>query len=73
MGEKQNQPFQLLFNAALMIDFRGSRVTSDGGLMLMRKEDRRPVGQARPALLAATDGEPSYAPVVWKPGACQRP
>jgi len=28
MGEKQNQPFQLSFNASLKIDFQGSRVTS---------------------------------------------
>ncbi len=32
MGETQNQPFQLSFNASLKIDFQGSRVTSDGGL-----------------------------------------
>ena len=29
MGEKQNQPFQLSFNASLKIGFQGSRVTSD--------------------------------------------
>lgn len=29
MGEKQNQPFQLSFNASLKVDFQGSRVTSD--------------------------------------------
>src|SRR5216684_939165 len=33
MGEKQNGPFQLSFNASLKIDFQGSRVTSDGGLI----------------------------------------
>ena len=32
MGEKQNQPFQLSFNALLKVDFQGSRVTSDGGV-----------------------------------------
>src|ERR1039458_7403495 len=41
MGEKQNQPFQLSFNASLKIDFQGSRVTSDGGLMLVRELDER--------------------------------
>ena len=41
MGEKQNQPFQLLFNASLKVDFYGSRVTSDGGLILVRELDER--------------------------------
>ena len=41
MGDKQNQPFQLSFNASLKIDFRGSRVTSDGGLILVRELDER--------------------------------
>ena len=35
MGDRQNQPFQLSFNASLRIDFQGSRVTSDGGLILV--------------------------------------
>lgn len=29
MGEKQNGPFQLSFNASIKVDFQGSRVTSD--------------------------------------------
>ncbi len=41
MGEKQNQPFQLSFNSSLKIDFQGSRVTSDGGLILVRELDER--------------------------------
>ena len=41
MGEKQNQPFQLSFNASLKVDFQGSRVTSDGGLILVREMDER--------------------------------
>jgi len=41
MGEKQNQPFQVPFNASLKIDFQGSRVTSDGGVMLVRELDER--------------------------------
>ena len=41
MGEKQNGPFQLSFNASLKIDFQGSRITSDGGLLLVRELDER--------------------------------
>jgi hypothetical protein len=41
MGEIQNQPFQLSFNTSLKIDFQGSRVTSDGGLILVRELDER--------------------------------
>jgi Transposase DDE domain group 1 len=41
MGERQNRPFQLSFNASLKVDFQGSRVTSDGGLILVRELDER--------------------------------
>ena len=41
MGESPKQPFQLSFNASLKIDFQGSRVTSDGGLILVRELDER--------------------------------
>ena len=41
MGESQNQPFQLSFNSSLKVDFQGSRVTSDGGLILVRELDER--------------------------------
>ena len=41
MGEKQNEPFQLSFNASLKVDFQGSPVTSDGGLILVRELDER--------------------------------
>jgi hypothetical protein len=41
VGEKQDQPFQLSFNASLKVDFQGSRVTSDGGLVLVRELDER--------------------------------
>lgn len=39
MGESQNQPFQLSFNRLLRVAFQGSRVTSDGGLILVRELD----------------------------------
>jgi len=41
VGENPNQPFQLSFNASLKIEFQGSRVTSDGGLILVRELDER--------------------------------
>jgi hypothetical protein len=41
VGEKQNQPFQLSFNPPLRVDFQGSRVTSDGGLLLVLELDER--------------------------------
>ena len=45
MGEKQNQPFQLSFNASLKVDFQGSRVTSDCGLILVRELERYEYGE----------------------------
>jgi hypothetical protein len=41
MGERQNEPFQLSFNTSLKVDFQGSRVTSDGGLILVRELDEQ--------------------------------
>jgi DDE family transposase len=41
MGEKHHGPFQLSFNSSLRIDFQGSRVTSDGGLLVVRELDER--------------------------------
>jgi hypothetical protein len=32
---------QLSFNPSLKVDFQGSRVTSDGGLLLVRELDER--------------------------------
>jgi hypothetical protein len=41
MDEIQNKPFHLSFNTSLKVDFQGSRVTSDGGLILVRELDER--------------------------------
>jgi hypothetical protein len=41
MGEPYHEPFQLSFNSSLRVDFQGSRVTSDGGLMVVRELDER--------------------------------
>ena len=39
MGEKPTKPFQFDFNGFLKVAFQGSRVTSDGGLILVRELD----------------------------------
>lgn len=39
--DKRNVPFKLSFNGSLKIDFQGSRVTSDGGLILVRELEER--------------------------------
>jgi hypothetical protein len=41
MGEQHHEPFQLSFNSSLQVDVQGSRVTSDGGLILVRELDER--------------------------------
>jgi hypothetical protein len=41
MGKTPHQPFHLSFNASLKVDFQGSRVTSDGGLVPLRELDER--------------------------------
>ena len=41
MGEKYHEPFQLSFNSSLRVDFQVSRVTSDGGLSVVRQLDER--------------------------------
>jgi Transposase DDE domain group 1 len=41
VGETQNRPFQLSFNSSLRVEFQGARVTSDGGLILVRELDER--------------------------------
>ena len=41
MGESGKQPIQLSFNRFLRVAFQGSRVTSNGGLILVRELDER--------------------------------
>src|SRR5713101_2178743 len=41
VGETQQRPFQLSFNGSLRVEFQGARVTSDGGLILVRELDER--------------------------------
>jgi hypothetical protein len=40
-GEGQEVSFRLSFNDSLRVDFQGARVTSDGGLLLVRELDER--------------------------------
>lgn len=53
MGEMQERSSQLSFNSSLKVDFQGSRVTSDGGLILVRELDEHRV-RALPRLAALT-------------------
>jgi hypothetical protein len=40
MGEKQiSQPFQLSFEASWKVDFQGSRVTSDGVILMSELDE----------------------------------
>jgi Transposase DDE domain group 1 len=41
VGETENRPFQFSFNSSLRVDFQGARVTSGGGLILVRELDER--------------------------------
>jgi len=41
VGETQQGPVQLSFNGSLRVDFQGARVTSDGGLLLVRELDEQ--------------------------------
>jgi hypothetical protein len=41
VGATHNQHFQLSFNGSLKVDFQGSRVTPDGGPILIRELDER--------------------------------
>jgi hypothetical protein len=61
VGKIQNQSFQLSFNPSLKVDFQGSRVTSDGGLV--------PVQDSRLGRLSPVPApEPSQRKIVrWNP------
>ena len=65
MGETQNRPFQLSFNSSLKVDFQGSRVTSDGGLVLVRELDERlGFGELIARYLADPRGKNSQLPLA---------
>ncbi len=41
MGESKNSSFRVEFNKKLKIEFRGTQVTSDGGLIAIRELDEK--------------------------------
>ena len=41
MGDAESGPVRLSFNPHLRVEFRGSTVTSDAGLLLLRELDER--------------------------------
>jgi hypothetical protein len=41
MGESKNSSFRVKFNKKLKIEFRGTQVTSDGGLVAIREMDEK--------------------------------
>jgi hypothetical protein len=65
MGEIQRGSFQLSFNASLRVDFQGSRVTSDGGLILVRELDERlGFGELAAECLTDTRAKNAQLPMV---------
>ena len=65
MGEIHKRPFQLSFNASLRVDFQGSRVTSDGGLILVRELDERlGFGELAAECLTDTRARNAQLPIV---------
>src|ERR1035441_9832950 len=65
VGEKEKRPFQLSFNSSLKVDFQGSGVTSDGGLVLVRELDERlGFGELIERHLADARGKNNQLPLV---------
>src|SRR5215472_15463678 len=64
VGERQKEPFQLSFNSSLRVDFQGARVTSDGGLILVRELDERlDLGELIERHLTDTRGKNTQLPL----------
>ena len=66
MGEKCHQPCQLSFHKFLRVEFQGSRVTSDGGLVLVRELDERlgSVGLVQKHLMDSRTGRNTQLPLA---------
>ena len=65
VGEDKSGPFQLSFNSLLRVDFQGARVTSDGGLILVRELDERlGLGELIEQYLADSRGKNAQIPLA---------
>ncbi len=65
MGETQSRAIQLSFNPSIRIDFQGSRVTSDGGLVLVRELDERlGFGELAADCLTDTRAKNTQLPII---------
>jgi len=66
MGEKRHQPCQLSFHKFLRVEFQGSRVTSDRGLVLVRELDEPLglVGLIRKYLMDSRTGRNTQFPLA---------
>jgi hypothetical protein len=64
VGETQNQAYRFSFYSSLKVDFQGSQVTSDAGLLLVRELDERlGLGQLiRENLTDARRGKNTHCP-----------
>jgi len=71
VGEKQNQPFQLSFNASFKVVFLGSRVTSGGGSIVMR-ELHKLLGLSELPPQRLTNPRSRDAESVWGPAGQDR-
>jgi Transposase DDE domain group 1 len=65
VGETQEQDFELSFNSQLRVNFQGSRVTSDGGLLVVRELDERlGLGELIERHLADARGKNTQLPLI---------
>jgi hypothetical protein len=64
-GDTQERLFQLSFNSCLRVVFQGSRLTSDGGSLLVRELDERlGFGRLIEQHLAAPRGKNIQVPLI---------
>ena len=73
VGETRKRPFQLSFNSALRVDFQGARVTSDGGLLLVRELDEWALERTHGAALERFPPGQEYPVASGRPAAAVDP